>query len=180
MPSVLQHPQAIRDYLAEECAAGRIVGPLPRDAIKGVQIRGFCHIPKRTPGEWKLIIDLSSPDGASVNDGVHDHLCSLKYASVEDALRIVLMLGRGAWLAKVDIRKAYRNIPVFPADRRLLGMMWEDSLFVDTALQFGLRSAPKIFSAVADAAEWVLRRDGVNHVLHDLDDFLVLGPPGKR
>ncbi len=85
MSSVLQHPQAIRDYLAEECAAGRIVGPLPRDAIKGVQseISGFGLIPKRNPGEWRLIIDLSSPDGARVNDGVHDHLCSLKYASVE-------------------------------------------------------------------------------------------------
>ncbi len=82
-------------------------------------------------------------------------------------------------MAKVDIRKAYRNITVFSADRRLLGMMWEDSLFEDTALPFRLRSAPKIFSAVADAAEWVLRRDGVNHVLYYLDDFLVLGPPGS-
>ncbi len=51
--------------------------------------------------------------------------------------------------------------------------MWEDSLFVDTALPFGLRSAPKIFSAVADAVEWV------NHVLQYLDDILVLGPPGS-
>ncbi len=64
-------------------------------------------------------------------------------------------------MVKVDIRKAYRNIPVFPADRRLLRMMWEDSLFVDTALPFGLRSAHSIFSAVPDAADWVLRRDGV-------------------
>ncbi len=86
-------------------------------------------------------------------------------------------MGEGlGWQRYVDIRKAYRNIPVFPADRSLLGMLWEDSLFVDTALPFGLRSAPDIFSAVADAAEWALRRDGVNHVLHYLEDFLVLGP----
>jgi len=30
-----------------------------------------------------------------------------------------------------------------------------DRLFVDAALPFGLRSAPKIFMALADATEWV-------------------------
>ena len=63
----------------------------------------------------------------------------------------------GALLAKNDIQKAYRNIPVHPQDRMLLGMMWEGSLFVDSALPFGLRSVPKSFTAVADAAKWIVR-----------------------
>ena len=45
----------------------------------------------------------------------------------------------GALLAKIDIHKAHRNIPV----QMLLGMMWEGSLFVDSALPFGLSSASK-------------------------------------
>ena len=49
-------------------------------------------------------------------------------------------------LAKVDIRSVYRIVPVHPEDRLLLGMMWEQALYVDTALPFGLRSAPKIFT----------------------------------
>jgi hypothetical protein len=56
-------------------------------------------------------------------------------------------------MAKVDIKKAYRMIPVHPADRHLLGMQWDGQLILDAALPFGLRSAPKIFTAVADAAE---------------------------
>ena len=44
-------------------------------------------------------------------------------------------------------------------------------------LPFGLRSAAKIFSAVADALEWILRRKGVDHVAHYLDDFINLGTP---
>ncbi len=52
---------------------------------------------------------------------------------------------------KGDILSAYRNIPVH--DRALLGMEWEGQLFVDRVLPFGLRSAPKIFLAVADAAQ---------------------------
>ena len=59
---------------------------------------------------------------------------------------------------KDRLKKAYRNIPVAPADRLLLGMIWENQLFVDATLPFCLRAAPKIFTAVADAAEWMARQ----------------------
>jgi len=36
----------------------------------------------------------------------------------------------------------------------------------------------QIFTALADAAEWTARREGVEFVLHYLDDFLVVGRPG--
>ena len=51
---------------------------------------------------------------------------------------------------------AYRNIPVHPGDRHLLGIQWQGKTFVDTCLPFGLRSAPKLFNAVADALEWMI------------------------
>ena len=56
-------------------------------------------------------------------------------------------------------------------------MSWRDKLFIDTVLPFGLRLAPKIFSAIADALEWVLRKQGVTYVLHYLDDYLTVGRP---
>ncbi len=105
-------------------------------------------------------MDLSSPDGRSVNDGIEESLFSLSYVSVEDAAQRILALGPGCLLSKVDIKQAYRNVPVHPEDRLLLGMMWEDSLCVDSALPFGLRSAPKIFTAVADALEWIAKQGG--------------------
>ena len=59
-------------------------------------------------------------------------------------------------MAKVDVKAAYRMVPVHPDDRYLLVMQWDGKLYIDTALPFGLRSAPKIFNALADAIEWVL------------------------
>ena len=59
-------------------------------------------------------------------------------------------------------------------------MKWRDRLFVDAALPFGLQSVPKIFTALSDAAEWVIRRTGVEFVIHYLDDFLVMGAPGSQ
>lgn len=177
--SSLQQPQVIRDYLAEECAAGRVIGPLQPDDFPLVQVSPFGVIPKKTPGKWRLIVDLSAPDGHSVNDGVSSGLCSLDYVTIDDAAKMITQEGNGALLAKVDIRHAYRNIPVHPDDRWLFGMLWEGALFVDTALPFGLRSAPKLFNAVADAVEWILRQAGVVNVIHYLDDFLLVGAPGS-
>ena len=57
-----------------------------------------------------------------MNTGIAEGMCSLKYISVEDTVQAVLKLGRGARLAKVDIRNAYRNIPVHPDDCWLLGV----------------------------------------------------------
>ena len=42
------------------------------------------------------------------------------------------------------------------------------------ALPFGLRSAPKIFNAVADGRQWILARNEVDNCLHYLDNFLIL------
>ena len=47
-------------------------------------------------------------------------------------------------------------------------------------LPFGLRSAPKIFNAVADALAWLAQREGVRLCYHYLDDYILLGPPGSH
>ena len=45
-------------------------------------------------------------------------------------------------------------------------------------LPFGLRSAPAIFSAVADTLAIIVRDEVVRNSDHYLDDFIVLGSPG--
>jgi len=87
-----------------------------------------------------------------------------------------LSLGRGAMIAKIDIKSAYRLIPVHPEDRRWLGMKWEDKVYINGMLPFVLRSAPKIFNSVADVVEWCVSREGVDYIFHYLDDFAVVGP----
>ena len=61
------------------------------------------------------------------------------------------------------------------SDRLLLGMRWREKTYIDSALPFGLRSAPKVLNAVADAMQWILEQHGVKPMLHYLDDFLVIG-----
>ena len=81
-------------------------------------------------------------------------------------------------MAKMDIKSAYRLVPVHPQDRLLLGMRWNKRIFVDNMLHFGLRSALKLFTAIADALEWVIEQRKVAWVYHYLD-FITLGEPGQ-
>ena len=48
----------------------------------------FGVIPKRgQPGKWRLIVDLSHPQGTSVNDGISRESCTMHYVSVDDAVK---------------------------------------------------------------------------------------------
>ncbi len=162
------------EYLAKEVGLGRVLGP-PITAGLPATVNRFGVIPKNhQPGKWCLIVDLSHPKGESVNDGIEPELCSLKYMTVDE---VVQAIGPQTKMAKFDIESAYQLIPVHLEDRPLLGMRWRDNLDVNTALPFGLRSAPKIFNAVADVLQWIFEEKGVRLVKHYLDDFITFGPP---
>ena len=80
-------------------------------------------------------------------------------------------------LAKMDIKSAFRLLPVHPADRHLLGMKWRGNIYIDHCIPFGLRSAPKLFNILADLLAWVMENAGVTYLIHYLDDYLIMGPP---
>ena len=144
-----------------------MLGPLNEDFSTnlGVMVNRFWVIPKGTSGQWRLIVDLSFPEENSVNDRIDSTISSLHYVKVDDAVKELFRQGHGSCMAKVDIQSAYRTVPVHPRDWWLLGMQWKGSLFVDTTLPFWLRSATKIFTAVADAGEWIVKHRGVHFIL---------------
>ena len=177
--SATQHPRVVSDYLERELELGHtiIVGTPEQARVIGIHVSPLGDIPKKARvGQWHMIMDLSS-QGHSVNNGISRELCSLHYTSVDEAAKWVATLGAGAQLAKMDIRQAYRNIPVAPADRRLLGFQWKGTVYLDQVLPFGLRSAPLIFSAITDALLWIMLKRGVSWAIHYIDDFLTIGPP---
>lgn len=177
MLSATQNPEVVDKYLEKEIRLGRVIGPMEVGELPGAHVSRFGVIEKpHQPGKYRLIVDLSHPEGQSVNDGIEPELCTLQYTSVDAAAIRVCALGAGTKLAKFDIGSAYRIVPVHPDDRQLLGMLWKDRLFIDAALPFGLRSAPKIFNALADGIQWILEQEGIE-VMHYLDDFLIIRAP---
>lgn len=59
---------------------GRIIGSFEPHELPEAQVSQFGVILKASqPGKWQLIVDLSSPKGHSINDGIPPELCSLSY-----------------------------------------------------------------------------------------------------
>ena len=177
LPAHPSDPDIIAVALHKE-SKGRLISPLDPKDYPYVHISSLGAIPKKhSHNKWRLILDFSHPQGSSVNDGIDRRLCSLSYMRVDDVVPQVLYLGTGCLLAKIDIESAFRNIPVHPHDRHLLGMRWNDELFIKTVLPFGLRSAPKNFNCVADALQWICENQGISYLKHFLDDSLQLAHP---
>ena len=177
--SASQFPQVVTNDMLEELAHDR-VAQLPAGIAQDMEIH--CSpigiIPKKNkPKKWRLIVDLSSPADHSVSDEICKEGSSFSYTSVDNVAEAVLSMGKGSLLAKMDIKEAYRIVVIHPQDRPLLGMKWQESIYVDKTLPFGLRSAPLLLSALGDALMWMMQKRGASPVFHYVDDFITVGRP---
>ena len=175
LESAFQQPEVIDATLKEECEAGRVLGPFDQPPLPNFRTSGLGLVPKHDGG-WRIIYHLSAPFAQSINDFIDPELYSLSYCTIDDAYAILNNLGPGALMSKIDLKNAFRLIPVRPEDWNLLGICWRQQFFIDTCLPFGLRSAPYLFNQLSIAIHWILHHSyGVQHLLHYLDDFFTAG-----
>ena len=129
-PSSRNHTGVIDDYLTTENRAGRVAGPLKTPPFSYLQISRFGVIPKKNKiNAWRLILDLSFPLGRNVNGGIDKNEFPVCYAKVDDAIRLIVKLGKDALMAKVDIKNAFRIVSIHPDDYYLFGYEMARTLF---------------------------------------------------
>ena len=180
LASAFQHPQIIDKEIQKEVDLGRILGPYTSPPMPSLQCSGVGVVAKKSGG-WRMIMHLSAPPDRSINDGIDKQEFTLRYSTIDDAVKLIQKHGQGAKLAKIDVKSAFRTIPVRHKDRELLGIYWKNKFYVDRCLPFGLRSAPFIFNQYADALEWILRNNyAITDIIHYLDDFLLVSSPSTR
>ena len=168
--------ESILAAISKELTRGHTSGPFDSPPFPVTHCSPLGAVEK-SDSSVRLILDLSQPRGASVNENIADEYCSVKYASFDEAVRMVQKQGVGAYMAKVDIRHAFRLCPVREADWPLLCYVWKGQYYIDTRLPFGGRSSPAIFNTFADTLNWVLQYHGqIDFVIHYLDDFLICAP----
>ena len=104
----------IHTSIQAEVTAGFLVGPLPASwSVHLVHSSPLGLVPKTHSDRWRTIIDLLSPSGKSVNDGIDPA------ASLDNAVDLVRGLGVGTQLVKMDLRDVYCIVPVHPDDQHL-------------------------------------------------------------
>jgi hypothetical protein len=103
LPSALQNPTHVDRKLEQELAANRIAGPFTSPPFHSFCVSPLGLIPKKIPGDFRLIHHLSFPKGISINDGIASENTHVQYATVADAIRLIKRAGPGCYLAKTDI-----------------------------------------------------------------------------
>jgi hypothetical protein len=171
-PDARSHPHELLQLVLQELALGRVIGPfsVQDPPFSCVKVCPLNIVPKGDK-KWRLIQDLSSPQGHSVNDGIL-HMPT-EWQLIDDALQLVYDAGKGCHLVKMDVKSAYRQLPIHPDDWSLFGFVCEDLLFIDTYLPFGCRSSGCIWERYAQAAQWILSRHyDIHRTARWVDDFL--------
>ena len=173
--SAIENPSVVDAKIAKELEAHRLAGPFHNPPLTPFCVSPLGVVPKKNLGEFRLIHHLSFPKGSSINDGIpleHSGVC---YATIGDAIKHIKVVGTGAYLAKTDIKSAFRILPINPVDYGLLGMKWKNKFYYDRCMPIGRSSSCKTFETFSSALEWIARtKFKISHVLHLLDDFLFI------
>ncbi|XP_021350001.1 uncharacterized protein LOC110448201 isoform X1 [Mizuhopecten yessoensis] len=85
-------------------------------------------------------------------------------------------------MGKMDIKSAFRLLPVIPSDYNLLGFQLGEQYYVDKCLPMGCSISCALFEKISSVLEWLVRErksaGGLDHKAdldHYLDDFFFAG-----
>lgn len=175
-PSALAHMQHVHTFVKEELKHQALIGPFKSDPfIPWVRYSPLMTRPKRDTMKRRIIVDLSYPQGKSVNDGIdnHNHLgCDITYSlpTIADLITRLQLQGKAAYLWKADLTRAYRQLRADPLDTPLLGIKVGDDIYLDHCPPFGCRSSAAICQRVANAVVYILAQQSC-YTLAYLDDY---------
>ena len=141
----------------------------------------FC-VPKRQFGsETGKFRNVLSPRQANDNTSRED--AAITYTSVLEAARAAVKLrdetGKPVRFAKFDCKHAFHLLPMRPSEMPLVAFEFRGDAYMFGRITFGLRCGSRIFSAVAQTANWLLRHVFLCPIiLTYCDDFLLVSSSG--
>ena len=161
MPSY--SPTSIKGAALEEVTLGLIakgavvLAPLPSP---GFYSRLF--VVWKTSGSCRPVIDLS-----------HLHrFVDVSPFQMETIQSVLLSVRQGDWMASIDLKEAYLQVPVHPASRHFLRFVFRATVYQFKALCFGLSTAPQVFTRVMAPVSAILHSMGIR-MRRYLADWLV-------
>lgn len=174
--SARRDPEVVKQKIQAEISVGRVAGPFKTRPLPTLRVSPLGLVPKKVPGDFRLIHHLSYPAGSSLNDFIDPALCTVQYTSFDEAIHMVQDLGKGCLLGKSDIKSAFRLLPVSPDEFDQLGFQFEDNFYIDKAMPFGCSKSCSTWEKFARFLEFCVSRHATRgKLLHYLDDFLFGG-----
>ena len=174
--SSLQHPAAVKEFLQKEIKLGGIMGPFVSSPFEWTRTNPLMARPKKDSDDFRIILDLSFPEDCSVNSSIPKILFEgspfkLHLPTPLDLAEIIAKKGQYCYLYKVDLSRAYRQLPIDPYDWPLLGILWEEKFNVDLEIPFGLRHGAMACQRVTKVVYYVLKNKHQADASPYIDDF---------
>jgi len=138
--SAVKNGEAVTDTVATWVKKGFAAGPFKNAPLDGFRVNCLMAIPQHL--KVRPVLNASLPENNSLNSNVKDEsvekveMCSARCFSYS-----VVEAGKGAFMSKMDMEDAYKNVPCKLEDLRLQGFMWLNNFFVETRQIFGATTA---------------------------------------
>ena len=145
--SAMKQPQHVSKFIAKEISLNGLMGPFHQSPFHWLRKNPLMARPKKDSPDYRIILDLSFPEMASVNSFIPRVLYEggpykLHLPTALEMSELIAAKGQGSYMYKVDLARAYRQLPADPYDWPLLGIEWQSEIFVDKAIPFGIRHVP--------------------------------------
>ena len=157
-------------YIKQEIAEGKL-----KVADTEPQIVSPIFALPKSDGSIRLIQDCSKPCGKSLNDKASCEY-KIRYQSVQDAVQL---LKKGYYMCKIDLKSAYRSVPIHPSEYSLTGIKHtflghkKPTFLYNTRLIQGAKLSPMIFHRLSQAVKRYAATIGIKTVAY-LDDYLII------
>lgn len=167
--SALNNKEKVESKILHEIKVGNYVLTETKPTI----VSSLGAVPKGKD-DVRIIHDLSRPDGG-INKLAWN--TSVSYTSVDI---VTEHISNDSYLATVDLRAAYRSIPINNSCFELTGLSWKfqndnhRTYLFDTRLPFGAAKSCSIFQSITDSICRMMRRRGF-HIFAYLDDIICVG-----
>lgn len=181
-PTATQYKADIHHYLTTETRHSAIWGPFPTPPLPDFHTSPMLTRDKPGSNHRRVIVDLSWPENFSVNTSLNSTIhcassCSLTYPTIDNIVQELVwadQTGR-AFMFKVDLERAYRNLRIDPNDYARLGLFWEDVYYLDTSVPFGVKPGAFFCQQVTDAIRYIMHQHGFS-MLNYSDDQIIVCP----
>ena len=118
--SAFIHGEMLTDTIAHRVKNKMVAGPFKKPPFKNFCVNPLMAVKQKT--KVRPILNLSAPKPASFNNFVDtNHIRKLEMSSAGKFGNAVKMCGKGALMAKYDIRDAYKIIPGHPSQWNCFG-----------------------------------------------------------
>ena len=118
-------PITLWNKVMKEVKAERYAGPFEEIPFSNYIQSPIGLVPKDGGKDTRLIFHLSYPRGlnsTSVNANTPEHLCKVKYPDFNEAIQICIAEGKFCYIAKSDMKSAFRNLGIKPEHWKFLIM----------------------------------------------------------